>query len=326
VRLGDGVRIDLAGGATLVADASRPDGDVNVLTHAHGDHLYSSDGRAPGPLVCSPLTAALAEARRPDAGPVEAASDDRVDLLPAGHVAGSRAALVDDGERRTLYTGDCSTRDRAYLDGFEPVPADVLVVEATYGTPEYVFPPQEEVEAEITDWLAGTDAPVLLFGYALGRAGKLQRLAERAGRERVLVSDAIARLNRVVEAHLDVTFPDEPYEAGIELGPGDAVVLPSGTSNLGWVDALAERTGAAKAGFSGWAVDDSFRYANGYDATFPLSDHCDFRELEALVEAVDPAVVYTQHGAADAFAAHCTRELGYEAYALKRDQATLGEF
>ncbi len=323
VRLGDGVHIDAAGVGRVVADADTPDGDVNVTTHAHGDHLFET-ATAPDEVVCSPTTAALADVRRPDAE-FSVGDHPRVSLQNAGHVAGSRAVRVEGDERTYLYTGDVSPRDRCYLEGFDPVPADVLVIEATYGSPEYVFPDQDELERRIVSWLNDTvDVPVLLFGYALGRAQKLQRLVARSDRSRLLVSDAIADLNAAIETHADVTFGAERYDS-LDPDPGDAVVLPMGSARLDFVDRLAAETGAVTAGFSGWAVDDAFRYRGGYDEAFVLSDHADFEELQAIVEAVDPETVYTQHGFADEFARQLTR-LGHDARALKEDQTSLGQF
>lgn len=322
VRLRDGVEIDLATGGRLVADATEPRGAaVAALTHAHGDHLYRGD---PGPLVCSATTAALAAVRREHAP--ERTTHPNVELLDAGHVPGSRAVLVDDGDRRLCYTGDVSTRDRLYLDGFEPpADVDVLVTEATYGEPTYALPPQAAVEREIADWLDATrDRPVLLFGYALGRAQALQVLAGRADR-RVLVSDAVADLSAVVADELDVSLPGGRYDSTDAFGPGDAVVLPAQTSGLAFVDRLRERDDALAAGFSGWAVEDAFRYRGGYDATFALSDHAGFDELNALVDAVDPDRVYTQHGSALALADHLDSR-GYDATALVPGQTSLGEF
>ena len=325
VRLRDGVEIELSDGRTVVADADRPRGDVNVLSHAHGDHLYDDP---PERVVCSALTAALAEARREEAGPLTRESVPEIDLYEAGHVAGSRAVLITDPgtDRRYCYTGDISTRNRAYLSGFSPPDADVLIIEATYGRPEYVFPDQADLEAEITEWLAETmDRPVLLFGYSLGRAQKLQLLAQRAGRSRVLVSKAISRINSVIEEYRDVSFDAERSGPDTELEAGDALVLPTGTNNLAFVDAILEETGALKAGFSGWAMSSAFKYRGDYDATFTLSDHCDFAELVEVVETVDPEIVYTQHGFADELATHLTG-LGYETRTLKRNQTALGDF
>jgi len=323
VTLRDGVVIEAAGVGRVVLDAEAPDGDVNATSHAHGDHLFDADA-APERVVCSETTAALARVRRPEAE-FTVADHPRVDLFPAGHVAGSRAVRVAGDDRTYLYTGDVSPRDRSYLDGFDPVPADVLVVEATYGRPEYVFPPQAELERQIVEWLDGTvDRPVLLFGYALGRAQKLQRLVDRSDRPRLLVSEAIAELNAAIESHVDVTLGAEEYD-DLDPEPGDAVVLPSGSARLDFVQRLAEENDALTAGFSGWAVEDSFKYRGGYDEAFVLSDHADFEELVDIVEAVDPDRVYTQHGFADDLARHLTSE-GFDAQALKRDQTSLGQF
>ena len=320
VRLRDGVEITLSDGSRIVADAAEPDGDVAVLSHAHGDHLFEG---SPGPVVCSAATADLARVRRDAA--VERTSDPRIELVPSGHVAGSRAALINDPDGTTYcYTGDCTVRDRWYLSGFEPPDADVLVIEATYGDPDYRLPSHESVAESIHDWLTETDGPVLLFGYALGRAQKLQVLANDAGRD-VFVSDAIAELSAAMEQHVGRALPGERYDDLDALGPGDAAILPSGVAGSDWVARLADRVDATTAGFSGWAVDDSFRYRGGYDRAFPLSDHCDFDELVSVVERVDPDRVYTHHGAADTLASELTTR-GYDATALARNQHTLGEF
>ncbi|MHB9285858.1 MBL fold metallo-hydrolase RNA specificity domain-containing protein [Halobacteriales archaeon Cl-PHB] len=319
---GDGLTIHLASGETVVADASYPDGDVTVVSHAHGDHLYSDP---PAVMVASELTRDLAAVRR-DASPPPVVDHPRIDLLDAGHVPGSSAALIE-GERTYLYTGDVNTRDRLYMEGFDPPAADVLVVESTYGTPDYEFPPLAEERANFEDWLAvNADAPVICFGYALGRAQEVEYLLGESDRERLFASDAILEIDRVVEDHLDVEFPGKEWSKDVDLRAGDALILPSQTSGFGWVESLVEETGAATAGFSGWAVDSGFKFANGFDETFVLSDHCDFSELCGLVEAVDPEEVYTLHGSADEFASYLTSELGYEATALKRGQSRLSQF
>jgi putative mRNA 3-end processing factor len=319
VRYRDGIEIVLSDGTRVVCDADDPDGDVNVVSHAHGDHLPEGEATA----VCSALTAALGSARREES--LHRATDDRIELLPAGHVAGSRAALITDPDgTRYCYTGDVCTRSRFYLDGFEPPDADVLITEATYGEPGYVFPEHGAVETEIREWLDTTSAPVILFGYALGRAQKLQLLADSAGRT-VYTTEAVLRVNEPIADHLGVEFPVAEYGEETELGAGDALVLPMTTARIDWIERLAEESGAATAGFSGWAVDSSYRFRGDFDAAFPLSDHCDFEELCAMVAAVDPDRVYTQHGSGDSLAEHLTGE-GYDATAIKRNQRSLSEF
>ncbi|WP_254863680.1 mRNA cleavage and polyadenylation specificity factor-like protein [Halovivax gelatinilyticus] len=334
----DGIHFDV--GRLVVADARSAAGDVNVVSHAHADHTFSS---SPETVVCSTETAAIATARTGvDFDFVESAPG--IDLVPAGHVVGSRAAIIEAGDgTRYCYTGDFSTRDRAYLDGFDPsaIEADVLVMETTYGHPRYRFPPQAELDTAIREWIREhDDRPLFLFGYSLGRAQKVQWLAREAADRDVLVTSTIDDVNRAIASATDLEFsgrptdPDELRErAGVSAERStrdpltdEIVVLPSNQSRRGWVDEIAESTGALKAGFSGWAVDDSYRYRGGYDVTFPLTDHCDFDELIATVEAIDPDLVYTHHGYDEAFADVLATEYGYDSQPLKRNQTTLGDF
>lgn len=324
VQLRDGVEIELSNGERFVADASRPDGDVVFLSHAHGDHLFDD---SPGAVLCSDLTAQLAALRREDATVEFSSTAPGVELLPSGHVPGSRAALIDDGDRRICYTGDVSPRDRFSRSGFDPVDADVLIVESTYGKPGYEFPAQPELEARIVSWfdeLRGT--PLFCFGYSLGRAQEIQRLAARADRGELYVTPAIEAVNDVVEAACDVSFDATTYERGHELDADDVLVLPTRTSRLPFVADIVEQTDAVTAGFSGWAVSDSYRYRAGVDVAFPLSDHADYGELLSIVSAVDPEIAYTQHGFADELATAIRSELGISAQSLKRNQATLDDF
>ena len=325
VRKTDGVEIDLATGERLVADASNPDGDVTVVSHAHSDHLPR---RLPDSVYWSKTTAALAAIRRGfDGEPARPDNEASVSLLPSGHIPGSRAALIDDGESRYCYTGDVSTRDRYGLAGFSPVDADVLIVEATYGKPEYRFPPQEDLEASILDWLSDTlGSPVVLFGYALGRAQGLQHLAGHSDRQHVWVSDEIATLSDCIERHTGITFEGEVCADLTDIGPEDVLVLPSRAKQRADVQALIEDRNTITAACSGWAVHESYRYRVGADVTFPLSDHCDYRELLDLVEAVDPDQVYTHHGFATDLARAIQSELGIAAQALKRNQHTLDDY
>ncbi|WP_135827158.1 hypothetical protein [Halorussus ruber] len=176
----------------------------------------------------------------------------------------------------------------------------------------------------------------MLFGYSLGRAQKLQRLARQATNRQIVVHDAIRTVNDAIEEATDLDFPAGPIPSslsagddsddGIDLAGDEILILPTNLSRSDWVETLTERHDALKAGFSGWAVEESFRYRGGYDATFPLTDHCDFDELVAVVEAVDPEVVYTHHGFDEEFADLLATRYDYDARPLLGDQTRLDDF
>ncbi|MFB6265777.1 MAG: mRNA cleavage and polyadenylation specificity factor-like protein, partial [Candidatus Nanohaloarchaea archaeon] len=314
----DGIHID--GERKVVADGRSSSGDINFVSHAHFDHLHQGSEE----VLCSGVTARLTEARTGEE--VRKLSGvDGIEMLESGHIIGSRAALVR-GDRDVLYTGDVSLRDRLYLEGFEPVEAEVLVVESTYGIPSYSFPPQEEVERRIREWLENEERPMLLFGYSLGKAQKIQKLVEETVDRPLLVHGAVKKMNDAVEEATQLSFDAVPYGENRERLEDGVLVAPSRLSNSDWADELVEDFDAVKAGFSGWAAQDSFRYRGDYDRAFTLSDHCGFDELVELVEEVDPDRVYTHHGFDEAFASYLRREQGLSARTLKKNQSTLDDF
>lgn len=319
----DGIHLRLPSGQTIVADARRAVGDVNIVSHAHADHLLRSTDAT---VLCSKTTAAVARHRLDLDELASSETHDRITLIPSGHILGSRAALIEEDDTRYLYTGDVSTRDRVFLDGFEAVPADILIIETTYGRPKYRFPAQEIVERRLLEWIEDAgDVPLVFFGYALGRAQILQYLLKQVPDRRTLVDNTIAAVNDVIEAETNLSLDATRYDGG-RLNADDVLVLPGRASNNGLVDTVCERDGAKTAGFSGWALDGSFGFNNGFDETFVLSDHCDFTELVEIVKAVNPDKVYTHHGFDEAFADHVSTELGIEAWPLKRHQTTITDF
>jgi len=215
------------------------------------------------------------------------------------------------------------------MEGFDPVDADELIIETTYGIPAYTFPEQEEIEADITDWLAANrETPLFLFGYSLGRAQKLQWLVQQRTDRDIVAHGAVHQMNQIIQNYTDLAFDAMPYRENKDVvGQEDAVfVLPSRLARSDWVNDRVSAVDGKTAGFSGWAVSEKFRHRGGYDVTFPLSDHCDFTELVELVRAVDPEQVYTHHGFDEAFAAFLRDEYGYSARPLKKNQASLSEF
>lgn len=318
IREKDGIHFDLE--EKIVADSRNAAGDVNLVSHAHMDHVHQGDNT----VIASEVTRKLAEARTDKE--VESESRDDFELYPSGHILGSTAVRFGD-EKKYLYTGDVSLRDRAYLDGFQPVSADVLVVESTYGIPAYRFPDQKEIEAGIRDWVQDNNQPLFLFGYSLGKAQKIQSIVQEATERPIVAHGAVKNMNDTVEQVTDLEFRAKPYGKNKDLLEDNAVFIgPSSFARKDSLNKFVEKVGGLKAGFSGWAAQEAFKHRGGYDKTFPFSDHCDFDELVELVEEVGPEKVYTHHGFDEAFASYLKNEKGFNARALKQNQASLTDF
>jgi Cft2 family RNA processing exonuclease len=242
--------------------------------------------------------------------------DQQIRLAPAGHVLGAAQLVVDapDG-RRLVYTGDFSVRDRGTIAPARPIHADVLITECTFGTPQYVFPPDQEIRERIrafVDQALAQDRPPVILGYALGKAQEAMAIAASLGHP-LRVERSIAAIAEIYRKH------------GVDLGryevfagyvqPGEVLIAPPSLLR----QALPPR--ARTLYLTGWAIDRSTKYRMGVDEALPLSDHADFAELVRFVEAVAPAKVYTTHGPST-FADHLVR-IGFDAEHLGTHQLAL---
>ncbi|HVD00732.1 MAG TPA: MBL fold metallo-hydrolase RNA specificity domain-containing protein [Candidatus Dormibacteraeota bacterium] len=282
-----------------------------VVTHAHTDHSR----RHRETYLTAETLALTAAARRPKAARVIGYEVDQqvaggtLRLVPAGHMLGSAQVLFRAPAGSLLYTGDVKLR------GPRPVrmpKADVLVIESTYGRPNFVFPDHGEVIEAIATWcsrvLAEGVTPVLLC-HAVGKAQEVMLALAPYGIRFALE----ARCLPGTEAYLELGEAMPDY---IELVPGEdysgrvVIAPPAGK-------AVIRRLHRYRCALvSGWAQDRHFRAIFGADVAFPLSDHCDFHELVETVEMVAPEQVYTVHGFTDDLARHL-RKRGVRAFALR---------
>ncbi|MFQ3670068.1 MAG: ATP-dependent DNA ligase [Verrucomicrobiia bacterium] len=299
--------------------------EVAFVSHAHFDHLARHE-RA----IVSEGTGRLVRVRYPSIKELEVhrfgepfgwGGEWRLTLLPSGHIAGSSMLLVEGRAGRLLYTGDFKLRDGRTSERCEPVRAETLIMETTYGLPQYCFPPSEEVVARLVAFCRGCleegEVPVVL-AYSLGKSQELVRALVEAGLP-VMAHRAVAEMTEVYRA-MGVEFPRlAPWAPG--SAGGHVVVCPP---NVGGSTALKRIGKRRTAAVTGWAMAPGAVYRLGCDVAFPLSDHAGFDDLLAMVEAVKPERVWTLHGFAAEFAA-TLRERGVEAWALTSDnQLELG--
>lgn len=240
----------------------------------------------------------------------------RLTLLPAGHILGSAMAFVEAGGESLLYTGDFKLRPNLCAEPCEPRHADYLVMETTFGRPQYRFPPELDVWRDLIAFcqsaIADGATPVL-FAYSLGKSQELLCGLRDSGLPIVLHKET-AKLTRVYE-HFGRTFP--PYTTFDGHNGQNAILIVPPMSSRSVLFQQLGRTRTAVV--TGWAMDSSCRFRSGTDAAFPLSDHADFPSLIEFVKRVRPRKVFTLHGFAADFA-RTLRELGFDAQALSESE------
>jgi Cft2 family RNA processing exonuclease len=234
----------------------------------------------------------------------------RLTTFPAGHCLGSAMLLAEDGSQSLLYTGDFKLSESATAERAELPHADILVIESTYGHPDYRLPPRrqaiEQLFAIVHEALADGAVPVIQ-AYALGKGQEVTRLLTAEGIP-VVQHREIFDVSRIYEACGVSLGRHERLGATVE--PGWAVVVPP---NTGRWEQLGRQVRIA---VTGWAVDERTKYRLGVDRAVPLSDHADYDELFEAVARVEPRVVYCTHGP-ESFVDRL-RDAGYDAHVLGR--------
>jgi putative mRNA 3-end processing factor len=319
-----GIQVDTGGTRFILDPRGAVRADYAFVSHAHIDHMHTPSKNEH--VIASEETKELARARGYDLG--ETVEDvEGVELLDSGHILGSRAIRIAD---EVYYTGDASGRERAFLGKCKTRRARILIMETTYGSPEYTFPQTAKLVKEVNSVISGAydrGQPVVLMGYPLGKAQLLSYYF--SSWEPLFFHEKVAVMNKI---HIDHGVP---LKAGTVFDPAkDADSLPdgpwlmvspmaSGRSRL--MAHLKKRYGALLLAFTGWAVGGGYSYSMGTDYSFPLSDHCDYPELIRLVQAVSPELVYTTHGFAAEFAADL-RKIGFSARTLSAYQSSLSDY
>ncbi len=290
-----------------------------VITHAHSDHVARHSL-----TFATPATARLITHRFSWPGTIEELSYGerfdlgraRLTLIPAGHVLGSAQVLLDGDFGRLLYTGDLKTRPGFTAAPAEPVPADVLVLESTFGRPRYTFPDQHEVVDAVVRWCRsclGEKATPVLLGYALGKGQEILSSLANEGFDLVLHPSlfAVTELYR----ELGCAFPAYRRFEG-ELNRASVLLCPPRVRSSSVLNRLPHYRTAA---LTGWAVDGGLRQRLGVDAVFPLSDHADFVELCRYARQVGAGMTYTVLGFDEDLAEHLRRR-GIRAQPLRDPQ------
>jgi Beta-lactamase superfamily domain len=289
--------------------------DCCVISHAHADHIASHRS-----IVATPETARLFR-HRCGAAEVEILRfGERRDygrytltFFPAGHCLGAAQVLIEADGERLVYTGDFKLRPNLTAAQAEIIPCDTLVMESTFGEPQYRFPPESETAEKLCAMVARAlregITPVVL-AYALGKSQEAIEWLLRGG-FRLSLHGAIWSVTEIYrEMGIKFSGDYEKYERG-KLA-GRVLVTPPGCRKQPMITSLP-RTFIIM--LTGWAMGLSaaYRYTD-VDMLLPLSDHADYNDLVRMAQESGAQRIFTLYGKPK-FASRL-RELGLNAVAL----------
>jgi putative mRNA 3-end processing factor len=287
----DGIHIK---GTDLWFDAKRKT-NFCFVSHAHADHAVKHNA-----ILTTKETARFFEHRygktkfhTVEYNRVNKIRGAKIQLFPSGHILGGAQILLEIGGVRIVYTGDFKLRKSWTAQKAEVKRCDILIMESTFGRPQYLFPKSHEIQARMVRFVeearADGEQPVFL-AYSLGKAQEAMKILSHWG-YKLSVHRSIYDICKIYE-EFGVRFGD--YRLLGDTGVQDRVVMLPPQAKKSTFPKAAPRRKTAM--LTGWAVDPGpLKHLAGCQC-IPLSDHADFSELLEYVRKARPKKIFTVHG------------------------------
>ncbi len=298
--------------------SSKSNADLTTVSHAHFDHIQGF--LSPSRKLATSETMKIFQTRtRKKVCKGEAVQygknlsfdDLEISFHDAGHVLGSAQVRINDGEETLVFTSDINVGKSLTLSEAEVLDSDILIIESTYGSPMYSFPPREDIYIEMAEWSAQKvckqKVPVFCV-YPLGKGQEVIKVMNEYTNIPAVVHPAIKDISDIyVESGIKLNYRSFSDKEGREilLGGECACIVPS----LRSLPSLKSKK-ISSAAVTGWGTRFKPR---DLDKVFTLSSHADFGQLMDYISESSPSEVYTVYGYTKQFAKYIRRKLGIEA-------------
>jgi len=217
---------------------------------------------------------------------------------------------------RVVVSGDYKRQPDPTCRGFEPVPCDVFVTEATFALPVFQHPPADQEIARLLASVALFPERTHVVGcYALGKCQRLIALLRQAGWDRpIYLHGALAVMCEVYIALGQRLGELPPATVAEKHALAGAIVLaPPGAVTDRWARRLADPVVAVA---SGWMRVRQRAKARGVELPLVISDHADWGALNATIDEVGAPDVWVTHGQEEALI-HAMGTRGVKGRALR---------
>lgn len=277
-----------------------------LVTHGHADHARPGNGavlatRQTLDIMAIRYGADFTGTRQVAEGTMRL-GDATVRFHPAGHVLGSAQVEIETGGTRFVVTGDYCRHRNPVAEGFEPVPCDIFITEATFALPVFRHP---DPAAEIAKLLASIEAfperAHLVGAYALGKAQRVIMLLRDAGWDApIYIHGSLERLCRYhVEEGVplgDLRPATDDSMAKADFA-GQIILAPPSAFAATWAQRFPDPVIAFA---SGWMQIRARARQRGVELPLVISDHADWPDLLRTIEEVNPEETWITHGREEA--------------------------
>ena len=295
-----------------------------IITHAHSDHAkpslsnhYFMTKETKSLISSGAKKVKDFKIREVSLGKKFGINDFEVSLHSSGHILGSAQVKIHNSSSAVI-TSDLKMQKSILFEPAEQLTADTLLIETTFGLPEYNFPARELVYEDMMRWLHNSTSKnhfVVLGGYSTGKGQELTKIVNEFGGVHPLVHSRIFEQNKVYEKN-GVKLGTY-YKIDHNLSDSNVLIVPPHYIDDSLLKALEHQLNKKVdcAIATGWK---GLRHK-----TFPLSDHADFNGLLEYVKNANPKTVLTHHGFAGEFANYVQRRLKIPARPLGGTAQTL---
>ncbi|ABP94326.1 MULTISPECIES: MBL fold metallo-hydrolase [Metallosphaera] len=300
------VRIE-RNGAILIGENFTVDGhwkrNFRIVTHFHSDHtlqLSSSVKECLGVIATPPTMQVLevlgykiARNKRLDLnyGVTINVDEERLTLHPSDHVFGSAQVEIITNEETIAYTGDFKNPEK----GTPILNPDILIIESTYGKPEFTRKFKGEVEQLMSDFIndAVVKMPVRIYGYH-GKLQEVMRVLRKNGVIAPFIVDGKVRdITRIAISNgiqIEDVFSKEEAEA-------QGILKDRWYIEFLHFNQFKQRD-SLHANFllSGWEFEVPVKRIDKVSTSIAFSDHADFEDLIYYVDNSKAKLIIAEGG------------------------------
>lgn len=315
-------------GESVACDAHDGTRPLRIVTHAHADHLYGlrTSLKSCEKVLMTKATCDLTETlnrslklkdrkniQTLEYGKTLRYGKEKISLIKADHILGAAQVLVEDEKGiRIVWTGDFR------IEGTPVVDSDILVVEATYGSPSCRRNFREDVRELLVSMIEKhlRNGTVYVFGYH-GKLQEIMQILRNADVEVPFVMpEHVFDVTKICERHgmrmgcLSLSTDKEGHELLEGNLPCVAFYHMNQRQHIGLNN--------SRICVSGWEFRSPCRQIGKHEHLIALSDHSDFDGLIEYVKRSKAKKVVTDNyrSNGDALAKEIRKRLGIAAIAM----------